>query len=245
MLLPRNICLGPQHTPRVQAEGSEMHLVMGDYPCASSLLPLWLVPNGTAGDPETKWTPFQEAEIRRLRNYGAIQTLSMLLRTWPDLALIKVNQPIRGRSERRSKWGWMLMQQGTKGLAGNRWESLFLQMREMLHCALPYVRCNLWPYGWRTFLTPKARCWTWSKLDGAKGRKEFAVFQRQRNVGKRCHWCWLFSILLVQRWRQRRFLKFSEINNYNIKGSIWKKTKHKNVDISKYLAFFTKLRRRL
>lgn len=179
MLLPRNICLGPQHTPRVQAEGSEMHLVIGDYPCASSLLPLWLVPNGTAGDPETKWTPFQEAEIRRLRNYGAIQTLSMLLRTWPDLALIKVNQPIRGRLERRSKWGWMLMQQGTKDLAGNRRESLFLQMREMLHCALPYVRCNLWPYGWRTFLTPKAWCWTWSKLDGARGRKEFAVFQRQ------------------------------------------------------------------
>ena len=81
MLLPRNICLGPQHTPRVQAEGSVMHLVMGDYPCASSLLQLWLVPNGTAGDPETKWTPFQEAEIRRLSNYGAILTLSMLLRT--------------------------------------------------------------------------------------------------------------------------------------------------------------------
>lgn len=179
MLLPRNICLGPQHTPRVQAEGSVMHLVMGDYPCASSLLQLWLVPNGTAGDPETKWTPFQEAEIRRLSNYGAILTLSMLLRTWPDLALIKVNQPIQGRSERRSKWGWMLMQRDTKGLAGNRRESLFLQMREMLHCARPYVCCNLWPYGWRTLLTPKALCWTRGNPDSAKGWKEFAVFQRQ------------------------------------------------------------------
>lgn len=63
-LSPRNICLGPHHTPRVQTQGSVTHTVTGIIFLCILSCNCGLVPGGTVGDPETKWTPFQEAEIR-------------------------------------------------------------------------------------------------------------------------------------------------------------------------------------
>lgn len=69
------------------------------------------------------------------------------------------------------------MQRDTKGLAGNRRESL-AQMREMLHCArhMSAAICGLMD---EELSDPKALCWTRGNPDSAKGWKEFAVFQRQ------------------------------------------------------------------
>ena len=106
----------------------------------------------------------------------------MLLRTWPDLALIKVNQTMWGRSEKRSKQGWMLMQRGTKALTGNRQESLFLQMWEMLSCARPYVCRNLQPYGWRTLSTPRHYVEHGTKLTVPKGGGHSLRFKDNWNI---------------------------------------------------------------
>lgn len=119
----------------------------GDYLSMHSLLQLRAGSRWNCWWSRNKMDSLPGSWNQGLRNYGFLRTFSVLLRTWPDLALIKVNQPIWGRSERISKRGWMLMPRGTKGLTGNRQESLFLQRREILNCARPYVCYNLWPYG--------------------------------------------------------------------------------------------------
>lgn len=81
MLLPRNICLGPRRTPGVQAAGSGTHPGKADFPRVPSLPKLRLVPSGTVDVPETQWTPFQEAVLRRLRDHRGLRAFSMLRRT--------------------------------------------------------------------------------------------------------------------------------------------------------------------
>lgn len=156
MLSPRNICPGPHQTPSAQAAGSVMRTVMRDYSVCIS--PITVAHSKKiVGYPETKWPPFWEVVIRGLRNYRGLRVFPVLLRRPADPALIKVNQPVWGRSERRSKTGPDANTLGAPRALLVIGMKLLPPVLEMLNWARPYVCCNLRPHRWRTRSIPRHR----------------------------------------------------------------------------------------